>query len=92
MTVTASTTRTRQEATDALDDLRESLIHSATCEMPGNAKCDACDTSYQIGRVIRDLDEGTPLEDVVHTARHYGMAMDYDVDRQVRVIVASVAA
>jgi hypothetical protein len=88
---TDTATRTRSQAADALDDLRDSLVHSATCEMPGDAKCDACDTAYQIGRVIRDLDEGDALEDVVHTARHYGMAMDYDVDRQVRRIVATMA-
>ena len=91
--MTATTTRTRTEAMDALDDLRDALDHSATCELPGqHPKCPACDESFYIGRVIRDLHDGDDLANVIVTAKHIGESLSYNLDRQVHAIVRSVAA
>jgi len=81
-----TTTMNRTEALDALDDLRETLVHSDTCELPGS-KCDACDADHLIARVIAGLWDGYPLDDVRRTAHHVGYGLPYEIDQRVRRIV-----
>lgn len=89
---TDTATRTRQQATDALDDLRETLVHSATCEDAGpHPVCETCELDHYISRVVRDLADGYPLAEVILTAKHIGQSLPYDLDRQVHHIVRTVA-
>jgi hypothetical protein len=83
-------TLTRAEGLNVLDDLRETLIHSATCEQPG-AQCPACDADHLIARVTRDLYDSYPLADAVQTAALIALDLPYALGRDVKAIVARIA-
>lgn len=90
---TPAETMTREQACDALDDLRDALTHTAACEaeLPRPARsCDACEQDHLISRVIRDLHDGYPLDEANDGAVRIARSLPYGIG--CKVMDAAAAA